>query len=127
MPVSIAEVSNSGAAFLLVMITLVIALIISGIALFLFVLWILMLIDALARKDWQNDDERMMWTIVLILSLFVQLWGIAAVVYYYVIKRPRTQPEEKHQEAEIVAPKAPTKTKAKKTPVAQSKTRKKSS
>lgn len=111
MPIAIAEVSNSGVAFLLIMITLVIALIITGIALFLFVLWVLMLIDTLTRKDWKNDDERMMWTIVLILSLFVQLWGIAAVVYYYVIKRPHTQAEEKIEKAQVV--KAPVKDKPK--------------
>ncbi len=114
----LAEVSNSGAAFLFILLALVLGLIFAGLALFLFILWILMLIDALARKDWQSDDERMMWTIVLILSLFVGLWGISAVVYYYVIKRPRTQPEAKIEEAEVVtaAPKkkTPKKSSAKK-------------
>ena len=103
MVLALAEVSNSGAAFLFVLLALVLGLIFAGLALFLFILWILMLIDALTRKDWQSDDERMMWTIVLVLSLFVGLWGIAAVVYYYVIKRPRVQPEAKIEEAEVVA------------------------
>lgn len=95
---------------MLILLALVIGLILAGLALFLFVVWILMLVDALTRKDWQSDDERTMWTIVLILSLFVGLWGIAAVVYYYVIKRPRTQTEEKIEEAQVI--KSPAKAKS---------------
>lgn len=102
----LAEVSNSGIVFMLILVALVVGLILIGVTLFLFILWVLMLIDALARKDWQNDDERIMWTIVLILSLFVGLWGIAAVVYYYVIKHPRATPDTKLEEAKIVTSKS---------------------
>lgn len=98
----LAEVSNSSIVFVLILLALVAGLIFVSLILFLFVVWVLMLIDALSRKDWQNDDERMMWTIVLILSLFVGLWGISAVVYYYVIKRPRTNKKTPIQEAEII-------------------------
>ncbi|QQS26835.1 hypothetical protein IPM44_03915 [bacterium] len=99
----LAQVTNSGLMFFVILVVLVLGLLLMGLMIFLFVLWAMMLIDALTRTDWSSDDERMVWTIVLILSLFVQLWGITAVVYYYVIKQPRKLADKKYSEAEIVA------------------------
>jgi predicted membrane protein len=99
----LAQVTSSGSMFFVVLVALVLGLLLVGLMIFLFVLWVMMLIDALTRTDWRSDDERMVWTIVLILSLFVQLWGITAVVYYYVIKQPRKLIDKKYPEAEIVA------------------------
>ncbi len=106
----LAETTNSGGAFLLAMFFLLFGLLFLGLVIYLFVLWILMLIDALSRKDWQNEDERLTWIIVLVVSMFIQLWGIAAVVYYFVIKKPRAAMAPRApMEAEIVT--TPTKKK----------------
>ena len=112
----LAETTNSGGAFLLVMFFLLFGLLFFGLVIYLFVLWILMLIDALSRNDWQNEDERLTWIIVLVVSMFIQLWGIAAVVYYFVIKKPRaamapSAPEEAQIVTKPVKKKPATKTK----------------
>lgn len=107
MPQIIAEASSSGAASVAVfMLIFIIAFF--GVLIFLFVFWILMLIDALSRKEWKNNDERMMWIIILIVSLFIQLWGIASIVYYFVVKRQGSNPKAvQPAEAQVVAPPAP--------------------
>ena len=53
----------------------------------LFIFWIVMLIDAL-RRQWPHEDQRTLWLIILIASFFVQLYWLAAVVYFFAIKKP---------------------------------------
>lgn len=60
-----------------------------------FVLWIMMLIDAAKRTDWKDDNEKNLWIILLIVSFFMQLNGVAALVYYFVISQPRPLPTAK--------------------------------
>lgn len=62
----------------------IIALVI-GLALFIF--WIIMLIDAFKRTNWQDDSQKNLWLILLIVSIFVGLSGLAAILYYFIIKR----------------------------------------
>lgn len=56
-----------------------------GIAFFIF--WIFMLVDAFKRTNWVDDSQKNLWIIVLIVGFVVGLSGIAALVYYFVIKR----------------------------------------
>jgi hypothetical protein len=68
------------------------------VALFLFVFWIIMLIDCIQRKPGDfpdgGDSAKTIWLVVLTVTFFIgNLSGIAAIVYYFVVKRkmPRKQ------------------------------------
>lgn len=52
------------------------------------VLWIVMLIDCLQRQNWKDDNQKNTWLIVLIVSWVVGLPGLAALVYYFVVRKP---------------------------------------
>ena len=57
------------------------------IALALFIFWIVMLIDVFKRTNWQDEGQKNLWMIIMIVSLFVSLYGLAAIIYYFVVKR----------------------------------------
>ncbi len=69
----------------------------AAVSLALFVLWVVMLVDALQRKNWQDDNQKNLWIILLVVSFFVSLWGIVAIVYYFAVRKqlgsaPATSP-----------------------------------
>lgn len=62
------------------------------VALFLFVFWIIMLIDCIQRKPDEfpdgGENAKTIWIVILAVTFFVgNLSGIAAIVYYFVVKR----------------------------------------
>jgi hypothetical protein len=68
------------------------------VAILLFVFWIIMLIDCIQRKpdDFPEggDSAKTIWLVILTVTFFIgNLNGIAAIVYYFVVKRkmPRKQ------------------------------------
>jgi hypothetical protein len=68
------------------------------VVLFFFVFWIIMLIDCIQRKPGDfpdgGDSAKTIWLVVLTVTFFIgNLSGIAAIVYYFVVKRkmPRKQ------------------------------------
>lgn len=61
-----------------------------GIA-FLFVFWLLMLIDCL-KRDFRKDIEKIAWLLVLI---FLHLLG--ALIYYFVVKLPDKDSKKKNR------------------------------
>lgn len=68
-----------------------------------FVFWVVMLIDALQRQNWQDDNQKNLWIVILIVSLFVGFNFIAALVYYFMVRRPLGKGSEPVvQEAEVV-------------------------
>ncbi|MCC7543468.1 hypothetical protein IT415_02050 [bacterium] len=64
----------------------VLILLVSALALFL--LWLVMLIDAFNRKQWPSSELRIIVIIVLLVSLPLQLYWLTALLYYFSIKRP---------------------------------------
>lgn len=52
-----------------------------------FIFWVIMLIDAFKRTNWQDDSQKNLWLILLIVSIFVGFSWLAAVLYYFIIKR----------------------------------------
>jgi hypothetical protein len=52
-----------------------------GLSIFLFIFWILMIIDAATRK-FKSDADKIIW-ILIIISLHI----LGAIIYYFVIKR----------------------------------------
>lgn len=52
-----------------------------GLAFFIF--WIIMLVDCVKRQF----EARNTWLAVLIVSLFLQLSWLAAILYYFMVKR----------------------------------------
>ena len=56
-------------------------LIFAGVGIFLFVFWILMIVDCVQRK-FKNDNDKLVWILVLI---FLHVLG--ALIYYFVVKR----------------------------------------
>ena len=71
-----------GAFFALIMLFILLAII--G----LFVFWIVMVIDALKRTNWPTEEFKYITIAVLVVSIFMQIWWLAALVYYFVIKKP---------------------------------------
>ncbi len=63
-----------------------------GAALFvgLLVLWVLMLVDCV-RREW---PEKTAWTAILVLSFFMGLHWLSAILYYFLVKKknPGTMP-----------------------------------
>ncbi|MCJ7727671.1 MAG: DUF2516 family protein [Actinobacteria bacterium] len=68
------------------------------IALFLFVVWIIALVDCAKRKPDEfpagtgGENAKTIWLVILIATFFVtQLNGVAAIVYYFIVmkKMPR--------------------------------------
>lgn len=62
-------------------------IIIAVIGTIFFIFWIFMLIDVLKRKNWHDANQKNLWMILLIVSVFIGLYGIAAIVYYFAVKR----------------------------------------
>ena len=92
----------------------------AAVSLALFVLWVVMLVDALQRKNWQDDNQKNLWIILLVVSFFVSMWGIVAIVYYFVVRKQLGDASSaalpNSVEASVVsAPAKPTKPKSKTT------------
>jgi len=97
---------DAAAAFAGTAITSLIGLYISlitlvgGIALFLFVVWIIMLVDCIKRKPEDFPDggqnSKTLWIILLTVTFFLgNSSGIAAIVYYFVVKRKVPKKEKR--------------------------------
>lgn len=54
-----------------------------AIGLFFLILWIIMLVDCVKR----DFDQRGTWLAILIISIFVGLSWLAAILYYFLVKR----------------------------------------
>ncbi len=50
--------------------------------LIVFVLWLWMLIDCLQRKDFPNENDKVLWAIIMVLGGW-----IGALLYYFLVKR----------------------------------------
>ncbi len=79
----------------------ILVLVLLGLASFIF--WLVMLIDAFQRNNWQDDSQKNLWLILLIVSFLVGFNFVVAVVYYFVVRRPLGKgTEQVVQEAEVV-------------------------
>lgn len=109
--------SSSGAGAGLAFGLLAILIATAAISLALFVLWVVMLVDALQRKNWQDDNQKNLWIILLVVSFFVSLWGIVAIVYYFVVCKQlgNSTVSTQSKANEVSASTQPTKSKSKPT------------
>lgn len=62
------------------------------VALALFIFWIVMLVDAFKRTNWKDDNQKTMWIVIMFVSLVFSLYGVAAIVYYFAVKRALDKP-----------------------------------
>lgn len=53
-----------------------------AVAIAAFVLWILMLIDAAQRANWENENDKTVWILIIVLT-----GGIGALIYYFMIRK----------------------------------------
>lgn len=53
-----------------------------AVAIAAFVLWIMMLIDAAQRTNWENENDKTIWILIIVLT-----GGIGALIYYFMIRR----------------------------------------
>ncbi len=70
--------------FFFVIIWIIFVVAIFALALFMLLVWIFMLIDVVKRADWKDDNEKIMWLLIVIL-----LGGIGAIIYYFAVRHPR--------------------------------------
>jgi NADH:ubiquinone oxidoreductase subunit 6 (subunit J) len=68
-------------SLLLVLLVIFLVIAIFGVIIFLFVFWILMIVDA-AKRDFKTDGEKIAWVLIVI---FLQIIG--ALVYYFAVKK----------------------------------------
>jgi membrane protein insertase Oxa1/YidC/SpoIIIJ len=80
-----AAAGTAAAGFVGVILIFWLIALVVGIAFFVF--WIIMLIDAFKRTNWQDENQKNLWLVILIVSIFVGLSWLAAVLYYFIIKR----------------------------------------
>lgn len=60
-------------------------------ALALLVFWIFMLVDCVKRENNQfpnaSDNTKTIWLVILIVSFFINLYWLAAIIYYFMVKK----------------------------------------
>lgn len=83
----------------------ILLIVLLGLAAFIF--WVVMLIDALQRTNWQDESQKTLWIVILAVSLFVGLHGLAAIVYYFVIRKQPGVGSVQAEEAVVVDDKNP--------------------
>lgn len=82
-----AAAANAGAAIFGGFAVFMGVLILIGLAFFIF--WIVMLIDVIKRTEEEFDQigaQRSTWLIIMIVSVFVGLSWLAAILYYFMVK-----------------------------------------
>lgn len=52
------------------------------VGIFLFVFWILMLVDVFKRTNWKQESDKTLWIILVII-----LGYLGAIIYYFAVKR----------------------------------------
>ena len=50
------------------------------------IFWIYMLVDVIQRKNWEDENQKILWVLVVVLAGW-----IGAIIYYFVVKRPSDQ------------------------------------
>lgn len=58
-----------------------------AIAIASFMFWVFMLIDALNRTNWPDDNQRTTWLIVLVASFVFGFGWVGALVYFFMVKK----------------------------------------
>lgn len=53
----------------------------------LFIFWIVMLVDAITKEY----EDKTIWIVILIASFFIGLYWLAAILYYFMVKRKHKQ------------------------------------
>lgn len=67
----------------LVILVVLLWLLIIGIAIFAFIFWILMLVDAV-KRNFKSDTDKIVWVLVIIFTHI-----IGALIYYFMVKRKK--------------------------------------
>ena len=67
-----------------------------------------MLIDAFKRTNWKQESDKNTWLIVLIVGFVVGLGGLAAIIYYFAVKRALDKGGKTPPPAQPQAPSQPT-------------------
>ena len=84
---ALAESSSGGAAagvavgifFIFIMLFY---LLFFAVAIAAFVLWVVMLVDAAQRTNWENENDKTVWILVIVLT-----GGIGALIYYFIVRK----------------------------------------
>ena len=88
------------AGILIIMLIIFLILFIVSIGILLTVFWILMIIDC-AKRDFRDESTKVVWIVILV---FFHV--IAAIIYYFAVKRPEDRKKEGIKEAGKGAKKA---------------------
>jgi hypothetical protein len=62
-----------------------------GLAIFLFIFWIFMIVDC-AKRDFKNDGDKIAWILIVVI-----LQVIGAAIYYFVIFLPGKKSSKKRK------------------------------
>jgi hypothetical protein len=61
---------------------LIFLLVLAVLGLALFIFWIFMLVDIFKRNNWKQENDKVIWIVVVILFGY-----LGAIIYYFVVKR----------------------------------------
>jgi hypothetical protein len=53
-----------------------------------FVLWLWMLIDCISRKNFENENDKILWVLIIFFA-----GALGALIYFFVVKRKLDQPK----------------------------------
>ena len=53
-----------------------------AVAIAAFVFWIIMLVDVAQRTNWENENDKTVWVLIVVLT-----GGIGALIYYFMVRK----------------------------------------
>jgi|GEM_PF-4503472 len=77
----IVDTYNTASMALLIVVGLIMLATVAFV-IFTWVFWIIMLVDAINRKDWEHENDKLTWLLIMVLTGI-----IGSVIYYFMVKR----------------------------------------
>lgn len=91
---SAGDVVAAGFAVVFILFIIVFQLVIWGLAIAGLVFWIFMLIDVVQRENWEHENDKTTWILVVVLA-----GAIGALIYYFSVRRKLGPANKSHHAA----------------------------
>lgn len=89
---SAGKVAVAGFAVVFIIIMLLFQVVIWGLAIASLVFWIFMLIDVVQRENWENENDKTTWILVVVLA-----GAIGALIYYFSVRKKLGPANQSHK------------------------------
>lgn len=85
------DVAAAGFAVVFIILILLFQVVIWGLAIAGLVFWIFMLIDVVQRENWEHENDRVTWVLVVVLA-----GAIGALIYYFSVRKKLGPANQSH-------------------------------